>query len=69
MNAFNTIWELTLPTPYMDGGRARLGTNLDGLRSAVHVRGPLNDPTDTDSGWSVEIAFPWDGLKGYAGPR
>ena len=67
MNAFNTIWELTLPKPYMDGGRPRQGTNLDGLQSAVHVRGTVNDPTDTDSGWSVEIAFPWDGLKGYAG--
>ena len=67
MNAFNTIWELTLPKPYSDGGNAQLGTNLAGLLSAVDVRGTLNDPSDTDSGWSVEIAIPWEGLKAYAG--
>jgi hypothetical protein len=25
--------------------------------------GTLNDPSDTDKGWSVEIAWPWEGLK------
>lgn len=67
MNALNTIWELTLPKPYRAGGSAIHGTNLDGLKSAVHVNGTLNDPTDTDNGWSLEIAFPWDGLARYAG--
>ena len=67
MNALNTIWELTLDKPYRDGGPAHHGANLDGLHSAVHVRGTLNNPSDTDQGWSVEIAFPWAGLKTYAG--
>jgi hypothetical protein len=66
MNALNTIWELTLDKPYRDGGPAHLGTNLEGLRSAVHVRGTLNNPADTDGGWSVEIAFPWTALARYA---
>jgi hypothetical protein len=67
MNALNTIWELTLVKPYRDGGPAILGTNLEGLKSAVYVNGTLNDPKDTDKGWSVEIAFPWKALKRYAG--
>jgi hypothetical protein len=67
MNALNTIWELTLEKPYRDGGPARLGTNIEGLRSAVHIDGTLNDPADTDRSWSVEIAIPWKGLAKYAG--
>ncbi|HZL38053.1 MAG TPA: carbohydrate-binding family 9-like protein [Tepidisphaeraceae bacterium] len=66
MNALNTIWELTLPKPYRDDGQPQLGTNIPGLRSAVHVDGTLNDPHDTDRGWSVEIAIPWKGLARYA---
>src|SRR5579884_3973370 len=67
INALNTIWELTLDKPYYLGGKPELGTNLKGLRSAVFVDGTINDPRDTDRGWSVEIAFPWDGLARYAG--
>jgi hypothetical protein len=62
MNALNTIWELTLVKRYTQGGPAIHGTNLPGLISAVHVDGTLNDPSDTDRGWSVEIAFPFTGL-------
>lgn len=66
MNALNTIWELTLDRPYRDDGPVHLGTNMAGLKSAVHVDGTLNDPSDTDRGWSVEIAYPWKGLAKYA---
>lgn len=65
INALGTIWELSLPKPYRDGGVPVLGCNIDGLRSAVHVRGTLNDPRDLDQGWSVEVAFPWRGLAPY----
>lgn len=34
-----------------------------GLRTAVHVDGTLNDDSDTDRGWSVEIALPWSGIR------
>lgn len=33
-----------------------------GLRSAVRVDGTLNDNSDTDRGWTVELALPWSGL-------
>jgi hypothetical protein len=65
INALGTIWELSLPRPYRDGGVPVLGCNIPGLKSAVHIRGTLNDPSDIDDGWSVEIAFPWAGLAEY----
>ncbi len=66
VNALNTIWELTLDRPYKDGGPATHGTNLAGLKSAVHVEGSLNAPFDTDQYWSVEVAIPWAGMATYS---
>jgi hypothetical protein len=63
LNALNTTWDLLLPKPYKDGGRALDAWEVTGLRTAVHVEGGLNDPRDRDRGWSVEIAWPWQGLK------
>ena len=34
-----------------------------GLKSAVHIDGTLNDNSDVDSGWTVELALPWSGLE------
>ena len=58
INALNTTWDLYLERPYRDGGSADNSYETDAL-SAVHVQGSLNDPSDVDQGWSVEIAFPW----------
>ncbi len=63
LNARNTTWDLLLPRPYKDGGRAIDAWEITGLRTAVHVDGTVNDPSDQDRGWSVEIAWPWQGLK------
>jgi len=66
INALNTTWDLFLPKPYKDGGKARNEWEIAGLRSAVHVDGTLNDPRDTDRGWTLEIALPWKALGEYA---
>ncbi|MBS0260574.1 MAG: nuclear transport factor 2 family protein [Planctomycetes bacterium] len=66
MNALNTGWDLFLPRPYKDGGRAEDGWEIPGLLTAVHVNGTLNKPADEDRGWSVEIAIPWRVLQEYA---
>ena len=65
INALGSIWELSLPKPYGEGGVPRLGCNIDGLTSAVKVRGTINDPRDVDEGWSVTAAIPWAGLAEY----
>lgn len=59
MNALNTGWDLFLPKPYKDGGKADNGWEQPGLKTSVHVIGTLNDPRDRDTGWTLEIAMPW----------
>ena len=63
VNARNTTWDLLLTKPYRDAGRAIDAWEIDGLKTAVHIDGSLNDSRDTDKGWSVEIVWPWSGLK------
>lgn len=45
------------------------GFDLPGLRTAVRVEGTLNDDSDIDAGWSLEIAIPWEGLAPLADGR
>lgn len=59
INALNTSWDLFLPKPYREGGKADNSWDIPGLKSAVALEGTLNNPTDRDRGWTVEIAFPW----------
>ncbi len=66
INALNTVWDLRLPRPYRDGGTAINEWDIAGLKTAVHIDGTLNDPRDTDRGWSVEIAFPWKALAEFS---
>ena len=42
------------------------GYDLPGLQWAVHVDGTLNDSTDRDRGWTVELALPWAGMSWLA---
>lgn len=63
MNALNSVWDLFLVKPYRDGGPAVNGWDIKGLKTAVHVEGTVNDRSDRDIGWSVELAFPWAALK------
>ena len=72
VNAHNTIWELNLKKTYDDGWqydpagiKGDPPKNLARLRSAVHILGTLNDPSDTDEGWCVEIAIPLASLKQF----
>lgn len=62
INALNTGWDLLLPIPYKDGGHAVDGWEIRGLKSAVHLEGTLNDASDVDRGWSVELALPWKAI-------
>ena len=67
INALGTVWDLLLARPYRDGGPAIDAWDIAGLRSAVAVDGTINDPRDTDRGWSLEIAIPWRVLGPIAG--
>lgn len=39
------------------------------LKTAVQIDGTLNDNSDRDRGWTVELALPWQGLKHLADGR
>lgn len=67
INALNTGWDLYLDKPYKDKGKADNGWEIPGLKTAVSLRGTLNDPRDRDQGWTVEMAFPWSAFN--RGPR
>ena len=58
INALNTVWDLYLDKPYRTGGKAHFNWNLDGLKTAVKAYGSLNNPSDVDSLWTVEMAIP-----------
>ncbi|HZW71525.1 MAG TPA: carbohydrate-binding family 9-like protein, partial [Hanamia sp.] len=62
INARNTGWDLLLTKPYRDGGLPITGWDIAGLQSATYIEGTLNDPSDTDQYWNVELAFPLSSL-------
>jgi hypothetical protein len=62
-NALNTVLDLFLNKPYRNGGNAMFGWNPEGLRSAVKVQGTLNNPLDTDKGWTIEMAIPYKAIS------
>jgi hypothetical protein len=43
--------------------------DFPGLRTAVHVDGTLNESSDLDKGWTVELAFPWSGMTHLSNGR
>lgn len=59
VNAHNTLWDLFLPKPYRDGGKALTNWDCRGIQTAVQIEGTLNQPKDKDTYWSVEMALPW----------
>lgn len=61
-----TFWRGTHPR----GARwAFTGFDLPGLKTAVRVDGTLNDNSDIDKGWSLEVSMPWTSLSLLAGNR
>lgn len=65
MNALNTVWDLLLLRPYREDGQPKVldSWDIQGLQTAVHINGTLNNPTDIDSFWTVEIAIPWSVIE------
>ncbi|MGA8855119.1 MAG: carbohydrate-binding family 9-like protein [Christiangramia sp.] len=63
MNALNTVWDLFIVKPYREPSPIIDNWDIKGLKSAVHIEGSLNDPSNQDKFWSVEVAMPWEALK------
>lgn len=64
VNTLGTVWDLLLLAPYRDRDRVAVDSwDIAGLQCAVHCDGTVNDPSDRDTGWQVEIALPWQVLE------
>ena len=57
-NARGVVFDLMLDRPYRSGGNFMIQWDCPGLRLAVRHDGTLNDPSDTDKAWTVEMAIP-----------
>lgn len=69
VNALGTPWDLLLIKPYRDGGPPVTNWNISRLQVGTKVDGTINNPADTDKGWSVEIVLPLAALKECAGVK
>ena len=61
INPLNAIFDLLLSKPWRARGRGFSEWSPE-FASAVQVDGTLNDPSDADKGWTVEVALPWAAL-------
>lgn len=62
MNARGVVFDLLLDRPYRCGGNFLIQWDCPGLKTAVSHNGTLNDPSDKDKSWSVEMAIPHKAL-------
>ena len=58
VNAFGTIWDLMLTKAYKDHGIPLTSWDLNGLKTGIHIKGSMNDPSKKDTSWTVEMAIP-----------
>lgn len=62
INAQGARWELTLDKPYSSGGKASSPNELENMKYAIGINGTINDASDIDHSWIVEIAIPWTSM-------
>ena len=58
VNALGTLWDLFLARPYRRNGPVLDEWDVNGTKIGIDIQGTLNDPTDIDDAWSVELAIP-----------
>lgn len=63
MNALNTVWDLMLTKPYRDGGKPINAFDIQGMQTAVHIDGELNNPKADNKRWMVEVVMPFAVLR------
>ncbi|MGM0506110.1 MAG: carbohydrate-binding family 9-like protein [Bacteroidota bacterium] len=63
INALETVWDHFLLSPRMRHRSRNLKNwNMLDYRAGVQIDGKLNDPRGEDTGWTVEVAMPWEAL-------
>ncbi len=62
INAKGARWELTLDKPYAKGGKASSPSELENMNYAIGINGTINEASDIDQSWVLEIAIPWSSM-------
>ena len=55
--------DLYMNKPYKKGGTFDLGWNATGIITAVHASGTINNNSDVDNSWTVEMAIPFSAIS------
>jgi hypothetical protein len=63
INVLGTLMDLYMNKPYKKGGTFDLGWNATGIITAVHASGTINNNSDIDSNWTVEMAIPFSAIS------
>lgn len=58
INPLGTVMDLLMTKPYREGGEFLMHWDFKDLKTAVYHDGTLNDPSDTDNAWYVELSIP-----------
>lgn len=67
INTIPTIYDAYKSNRYHSQGTRPTFWDCPNVQVATNVRGTLNDPTDDDDGWSLEIAIPFDSIPWMKG--
>ena len=62
VNALGTLWELFLARPYRRNGPVLDRWDVNGTQIGIDLKGTLNDPSDIDTSWTVEMAIPLEAI-------
>ena len=63
INVLGTIMDLFMNKPYKKGGTFDMGWNTAGIQSKIIANGTINDNSDIDSGWTLEMAIPFTAIS------
>lgn len=64
VNALGTTWDLLMAKPYKEGGDAISCYDMKGVQKKIVLNGTLNNPSDTDEGWVLYLAIPFENFRG-----
>jgi hypothetical protein len=65
INALGTLWDLFITAPYYRAREwpALYSWDARNIRYAIDIDGTINDPSDTDKKWTIEMLIPWSDIK------
>ena len=68
VNPNNAVFDALFPRASGRDHTVAREHTIEGMETAVHVQGTLNDRTDRDVYWSVEMRIPWASIPGVRPP-